>query len=159
MADEHEPGRIEETALPILNNGFAAGVDIVGPAELSGTGIPARLDDSASTSCAKALGIEGMARNGVLFAYQQLLAEGFLEASPQGTRVARLATDRLGRKAFAAPAAEHIAHAHFRCEACGRIFCLDAPPPAAPELPAGFRLARMEVDLHGQCPACAAAQP
>jgi len=25
MADEHEPGRIEETALPILNNGFAAG--------------------------------------------------------------------------------------------------------------------------------------
>lgn len=31
-----------------------------------------------------------MARNGVLFAYQQLLAEGFLEADRQGTRVAAL---------------------------------------------------------------------
>lgn len=50
---------------PLYYNGFAAGIDIVGPADVSGTGIPARLDDSASTSCAKALGIEGMARNGV----------------------------------------------------------------------------------------------
>lgn len=46
-------------------NGFAAGIDIVGPSDVSGTGVPERLDDPASTSCAKALGIEGMARNGV----------------------------------------------------------------------------------------------
>ena len=46
-------------------NGFAAGIDIVGPADIKDTGIPERLDDSSSTSCAKALGIEGMARNGV----------------------------------------------------------------------------------------------
>lgn len=46
-------------------NGFAAGIDVVGPSDVRGTGIPAQLDDTSSTSCAKALGIEGMARNGV----------------------------------------------------------------------------------------------
>lgn len=68
------------------------------------------------------------------------------------------ATDaaRVYRYSATGPAAEHQAHAHFRCEGCGRIFCLDVPPPVAPNLPAGFRLGRMEVDLHGQCPACAA---
>jgi kynurenine formamidase len=50
---------------PLYYNGFRAGIDIVGPADISGTGVPAHLDDSASTSCAKALGIEAMAGNGV----------------------------------------------------------------------------------------------
>lgn len=50
---------------PLYYNGFRAGIDIVGPADISGTGMPERLDDSASTSCAKALGIEAMAANGV----------------------------------------------------------------------------------------------
>lgn len=50
---------------PLYYNGFAAGTDIVGPTDVSGTGIPEQAAAAESTSCAKALGIEGMARNGV----------------------------------------------------------------------------------------------
>ena len=56
----------------------------------------------------------------------------------------------------AAAAGEHTAHVHFRCEACGGVFCLDAAPPAAPVLPAGFRLSRMDFDLRGLCAQCGA---
>lgn len=48
----------------------------------------------------------------------------------------------------------HQRHAHFRCEDCGGVFCLDAPPPAAPSLPDGFRLHGAELDLHGTCARC-----
>lgn len=61
---------------------------------------------------------------------------------------------RVYRFSLAAPG-EHTAHAHFRCEDCGRVFCLDAAPPAPPVLPQGFRLARMDIDLRGRCAACA----
>lgn len=73
-----------------------------------------------------------LSRNGVIYAYQQLLAEGFLEASPQGTRVARLATDRLGRKAFAAPAAEHIAVLSTRARTLPRPVAGEAWLPFSP---------------------------
>lgn len=49
----------------------------------------------------------------------------------------------------------HAGHAHFRCEGCGRVFCLDAPVPALPALPAGFVLTRAELDLSGRCAGCA----
>jgi len=49
---------------------------------------------------------------------------------------------------------EHAAHAHFCCEACGRVFCLDAEPPRPPALPQGFLLSRMEIDLRGRCADC-----
>lgn len=48
----------------------------------------------------------------------------------------------------------HDRHAHFRCEDCGGVFCLDAPPPVAPRLPDGFRLHGAELDLHGTCARC-----
>ena len=54
----------------------------------------------------------------------------------------------------AAAAGEHRTHVHFRCEHCGGVFCLDAAPPAAPVLPAGFALSRMDFDLRGRCAAC-----
>lgn len=76
-----------------------------------------------------------------------LVGAGLAMKTTDGTRVYRYAAT--------GPAAEHTAHAHFRCDGCGRIFCLDQPPPPAPTLPAGFHLSRMEVDLHGQCPGCA----
>lgn len=50
----------------------------------------------------------------------------------------------------------HAAHAHFRCDECGRVFCLAEPPPVAPELPPGFRLSRMSLDLRGECRDCTA---
>lgn len=59
----------------------------------------------------------------------------------------------------AAAAGEHTTHIHFRCEHCGRVFCLDAAPPAAPILPAGFLLSRLDFDLRGRCANCAASEP
>ncbi len=99
----------------------------------------------------KALGTQAGDRVTLYRALDWLVSAGLAVKATDAARVYRYAAT--------GPAAEHIAHAHFRCEACGRIFCLDVPPPVAPELPAGFRLGRMEVDLHGQCPACAAAHP
>ena len=58
-----------------------------------------------------------------------------------------------------ASSGEHTTHIHFRCEHCGGVFCLAAAPPAAPELPAGFTLSRMDFDLRGRCAACAGELP
>ena len=57
----------------------------------------------------------------------------------------------------AAAAGEHTTHIHFRCEHCCRIFCLDAAPPVAPLLPAGFELSRLDFDLRGRCATCSGA--
>ena len=54
----------------------------------------------------------------------------------------------------ASAAGEHTTHIHFRCEHCGGVFCLDAAPPSAPSLPAGFSLSRMDFDLRGRCAEC-----
>jgi Fur family ferric uptake transcriptional regulator len=59
----------------------------------------------------------------------------------------------------AAPAGEHAAHAHFCCESCGGVFCLEAALPAAPVLPSGFSLTRMGFDLRGTCARCSAETP
>jgi Fur family ferric uptake transcriptional regulator len=46
-------------------------------------------------------------------------------------------------------------HAHFHCDACGRVLCLESIAPAiAVALPAGYRLDQAELVLHGACPAC-----
>ena len=45
-------------------------------------------------------------------------------------------------------------HAHFHCERCGQIVCLEDVPAAAPALPAGFAVARAELVLHGACADC-----
>lgn len=69
--------------------------------------------------------------------------------------LAHKSTDTRGvfRFSVAAPG-EHTAHAHFSCETCGRVFCLDAAPPIPPALPPGFALSRMEIDLRGHCANC-----
>lgn len=55
----------------------------------------------------------------------------------------------------AQPNIEHKQHAHFRCNDCGRVICLDMPPPFPPKLPTGFRLASVELDISGECSDCA----
>jgi Fur family ferric uptake transcriptional regulator len=63
--------------------------------------------------------------------------------------------DRVWRFASAGPA-EPGGHAHFECNACGRVVCLDeAPVPAIP-LPAGFRRGDVDVRVKGTCDSCAA---
>ncbi|MCP5268002.1 MAG: transcriptional repressor [Zoogloeaceae bacterium] len=49
---------------------------------------------------------------------------------------------------------EHGGHAHFRCDCCSRVYCLDVPAPQPPDLPRGFTLARAELDLTGRCAVC-----
>lgn len=53
-----------------------------------------------------------------------------------------------------AVAGEAAMHAHFRCDRCARVFCLEGAAPQAPELPQGFSMSRMALDLHGCCPDC-----
>jgi Fur family transcriptional regulator, ferric uptake regulator len=49
---------------------------------------------------------------------------------------------------------EHGGHVHFRCDSCGRVYCLDVPAPQPPALPRGFTLAHVELDLSGRCAEC-----
>jgi Fur family ferric uptake transcriptional regulator len=49
----------------------------------------------------------------------------------------------------------HAEHVHFHCTGCGGVYCLDAAPPASPELPPGFRLDEVVHELRGACPKCA----
>ena len=62
---------------------------------------------------------------------------------------------RVSRFSAAAAAGAHESHAHFRCERCGRVFCLADVRPARPRLPAGFRGVRIDLNVRGTCPACA----
>lgn len=46
-------------------------------------------------------------------------------------------------------------HAHFRCTACKQVFCLENIQPAFMlNLPDGYQLEDVEVNLQGRCPAC-----
>lgn len=61
--------------------------------------------------------------------------------------------DRVRR--FKAARDERQGHAHFHCDQCDALFCLEALQPAvAASLPAGFRLDHADLTLHGRCPDC-----
>lgn len=74
--------------------------------------------------------------------------------------LAHKAADARGVFRFSAaqPNVEHAGHVHFRCTGCGGVFCLKSPPPPVPQLPRGFRLSGMAVDIRGECPRCVRAQ-
>jgi Fur family ferric uptake transcriptional regulator len=64
-------------------------------------------------------------------------------------------TDRVFRFSLASPGnAAHTKHAHFRCEACGKVFCLDDVPIPSAALPAGFSGKAVEYCITGQCARC-----
>jgi Fur family ferric uptake transcriptional regulator len=54
--------------------------------------------------------------------------------------------------------AAHAAHAHFHCQRCGGVTCLEqmAAPVAAPvaALPAGFVARQVEIEVRGLCAGC-----
>lgn len=67
--------------------------------------------------------------------------------------------DRVWRfNALAGEAKDHAGaheHAHFQCDRCGRLYCLDGLRPAfAFTLPPGFRCDHAELTLRGLCPDC-----
>ena len=97
-----------------------------------------------------ALGKSAMDRVTLYRVLDWLVESGLAHKNADASRVFRFS---------AAAAGEHTTHIHFRCEHCGRVFCLDAAPPAAPILPAGFSLSRMDFDLRGCCADCAMEKP
>jgi len=63
-------------------------------------------------------------------------------------------SDRARRFRAIQTQAGHAEHAHFECDACGRLFCL--PDAAAtPSTPPGFESRRIDVTVHGRCADCA----
>jgi Fur family ferric uptake transcriptional regulator len=74
-----------------------------------------------------------------------LVDNGFAHKNADAGRVFRFS---------AASPGEHATHAHFRCERCGGVYCLEASPPTAPALPPGFSLTRVDFDLRGTCARC-----
>lgn len=51
---------------------------------------------------------------------------------------------------------EEDIHAHFYCEVCQKVFCLDSVRLPSVTLPEGFRLRTMNYMFKGTCPDCAA---
>jgi Fur family ferric uptake transcriptional regulator len=61
--------------------------------------------------------------------------------------------DRVWRFSVATTQAHQ--HAHFHCDSCGQLFCLENVMPAiAVSLPDGYRMDRADLTLHGACPSC-----
>ena len=52
----------------------------------------------------------------------------------------------------------HIEHAHFRCDHCGRVYCLDVESPTRLRVPRGFQATRVDLSVHGQCVNCVGAR-
>lgn len=46
------------------------------------------------------------------------------------------------------------AHAHFRCNACGHVFCLEAVELPEVSLPRGFKMKSGHLELEGTCKSC-----
>ena len=62
-----------------------------------------------------------------------------------------LTTGTTTRKADA-----HHQHAHFTCNDCGQIFCLNEVSPKLPvKVPAGFKTIDFDLKLRGRCAQCA----
>ena len=62
--------------------------------------------------------------------------------------------DRVWR--YSVTGEEHETHAHFQCNRCGKVLCLDeSSARRVPlQLPAGCRPERMDVTVTGQCAEC-----
>lgn len=93
----------------------------------------------------QALGARAIDRVTLYRVLDWLTESGLVHKNADASRVFRFS---------AAAAGEHRTHIHFRCEDCGGVFCLDAAPPAAPALPNGFSLSRIDLDLRGRCADC-----
>jgi Fur family ferric uptake transcriptional regulator len=62
---------------------------------------------------------------------------------------------RVFRYSIAAPNVSlHKTHAHFRCDDCGKVYCLEDIPVASPALPAGFSGLAVELRVSGHCARC-----
>ena len=49
---------------------------------------------------------------------------------------------------------QHHQHAHFHCDDCGMVYCLDMKVPKNLKVPEGFGVESMDVSVHGHCSNC-----
>lgn len=99
------------------------------------------------TQIEQALGESALDRVTLYRVLDWLVESGLAHKNADANRVFRFS---------AAAESEHAKHIHFRCDSCGKVFCLDQPPPALPAMPDGFSLLRADFDLHGCCAGCGA---
>lgn len=52
----------------------------------------------------------------------------------------------------------HAGHAHFHCQRCGQVFCVESMHVPAAILPAGFVGTSVALEVSGLCPPCASPQ-
>jgi len=74
------------------------------------------------------------------------------------SRLARQVTVERGAARFCPNMQEHC---HFYCDNCAGVFDIALPPDNRLPLPRGFKAERLDVTIHGRCPACSngAARP
>jgi len=65
--------------------------------------------------------------------------------------------DGLRRYAQRDPNHDHGLHPHFQCTGCGETRCLHAVAVAPPELPSGYEVTQVSMNMVGTCPACSSA--
>lgn len=71
----------------------------------------------------------------------------------QGLAHRVIGPDRARR--FKAGSAHDSRHAHFHCDRCGHVLCLETVRPAEQvELPSGYQPERAELVVHGTCADC-----
>ena len=99
------------------------------------------------TQIEQALGESALDRVTLYRVLDWLVESGLAHKNADANRVFRFS---------AAAESEHAKHIHFRCDSCGKVFCLDQPPPVPPAMPDGFSLLRADFDLHGCCAGCGA---
>lgn len=111
---------------------------------------------------------------GILLKADRALSHAEIEASLAGRQVDRVtiyrALDwlvesglahriadrhRVFRFSAAGAAGHHDEHAHFSCERCGRVYCLEDLAAVSPAgLPAGFKATHIDLSLRGECADC-----
>jgi Fur family transcriptional regulator, ferric uptake regulator len=71
--------------------------------------------------------------------------------------------DRAVRFAFtgdnSSVASQAEMHAHFQCDTCGRVVCLNTVHTQLPKLENGFSARKADVLVHGQCDQCGNGKP
>ncbi|MFN0162487.1 MAG: Fur family transcriptional regulator [Burkholderiales bacterium] len=67
----------------------------------------------------------------------------------------RIADDDRVTRFSAAGESDH-GHAHFKCSACGGVYCIPTGPALKLRLPAGFRAGEIELTIKGTCAHCPA---
>lgn len=78
--------------------------------------------------------------------------ESFVEV---GLLSKAVGADRVSRFALLqGEGGNHHEHAHFHCDSCGRVYCLPAKQPRQPQVPEGFEVAAVDLNVHGNCADC-----